>query len=112
MESMRTFAQIYQDILDKGIVSKFVTYHTLYIQALNNGHSTAGLNWELTNDEIVFLKGISHEITGVRVGNCGSCIADMIRNMYRWSMDYRARVVEPIQVSESKRTRKTNHNEG
>ena len=109
---MRTFAQIYTDIVERGIVAKFESYHKLYIEALKNGHSTAGLNWELTNDDILFLKGISHEITGIRVGNCGSCLADMIRNMYRWCMDYQSKQVQAIQVTENKRQRKIKDNEG
>ena len=77
---MRTFEQIYTDLNTK--TGEQYTIREL-IGIFEHERSWIGSGLQLMR-----LREISHEITGIRVGNCSGCLVDMMTNMARWVNRY------------------------
>lgn len=92
---MRTYEQIYNDLTTK---TEQYTLREL-IRIFENENSWIGSTWQLMK-----LKEIHTEITGIRAGNCSGCNIDVMINMIRWVNKYEA---EHQQVeTQSKKRRK------
>ena len=100
---MRTFLEIYKDAEANGIVEVFDKVNTLKAQYLIMGWDTNSLNYDFTQQQLLVLSSLQHEITGIRPGNCTGCIFDVIRRMNIWLIKNK-----PLNVkqNESKRKRK------
>ena len=103
---MRTFLEIYSDAEANGIVEVFDKVNTLKAQYLIMGWDTNSINYEFTQQQLLVLSSLQHEITGIRPGNCSGCIYDVIRRMNTWLMKNKP-LPEPIQAKQNeKRKRK------
>jgi hypothetical protein len=102
---MRTFLEIYNDAELNGIVEVFEKTNVLKAQYLIMGWDTNSINYEFTQQQLLVLSSLQHEITGIRPGNCSGCIYDVIRRMNTWIMKNKP-LPEPPQVKQNEPKRK------
>jgi hypothetical protein len=102
---MRTFLEIYSDAISSGIVEVFEKTNVLKAQYLIMGWDTNSINYEFTQQQLLVLSSLQHEITGIRPGNCSGCIYDVIRRMNTWLMKNKP-LPEPNQDEPIKHKRK------
>lgn len=81
---MRTFEEIYKDAETNGIVEVYEKVNTLKAQYLIMGWDTNSINYEFSQQQLLKLASLQHEITGIRPGSCNGCIQDVIRRMNMW----------------------------
>lgn len=97
---MRTFEEIYRDAEANGIVEVFDKANTLKAQYLIMGRDTNSINYEFSQQQLLKVSSLQHEITGIRPGSCSGCIQDVIRRMNQWLIKNKP------QPNETKRKRK------
>lgn len=77
---MRTFEQIYADIIaDTG--KRFTIRQLLEIYERES-------DWVGTPEQLLQLREMSTEITGIRPGTCIGCNLEVLKNMARWTTNY------------------------
>lgn len=97
---MRTFEEIYKDAEANGILDVYDKANTLKAQYLIMGWDTNSINYEFSQQQLLKLASLQHEITGIRPGSCSGCIQDVIRRMNQWLIKNKP------QQHETKRKRK------
>jgi len=102
---MRTFLEIYNDAVANGIVEVFEKTNALKAQYLIMGWDTNSINYEFTQQQLLVLSSLQHEITGIRPGSCSGCVQDVIRRMNQWLMKNKP-LPEPSQVKQNEIKRK------
>jgi hypothetical protein len=90
---MKTYEEIYESLKSK-TNAPFTTLEVIRI------FKNEGGNWVGTPEQLMQIASISHEITGVRVGECSGCKISAINNLNRWLDNHEANIVkqknEPI----------------
>jgi len=78
---LKTFEQIYQEII-------FKDEHTRYsLRELLNVFKNEN-SWIGQPNQLIKLKEIQHELTGIRPGGCSGCNIEVLMNMIRWVERY------------------------
>jgi len=77
---MRTWQAIYED-LTKNTGQRFTLRQLIDIFKRES-------DWIGTSEQLVQLKALQWEITGIRPGNCTGCNLDVLINMARWVEKY------------------------
>tara|TARA_R110000868_G_scaffold106830_1_gene292664 strand:- start:272 stop:529 length:258 start_codon:yes stop_codon:yes gene_type:complete len=42
------------------------------------------VSWVGTTQQLLEIKSLSHEVTGIRAGDCSACNLDAVKNMVKW----------------------------
>lgn len=84
---MRTSAEIYAEL--KESTGKRFTLYELLLIFYNES------DWVGETAQLIRLKEIVTEITGIRPGNCSGCNINVIRDMNRWVINYERQIQEP-----------------
>ncbi len=80
---MRTFEQIYSDIIaDRGL--RFTLRQLLSIFENES-------DWVGAPEQLLQLREMSTEITGIRPGTCSGCNIEVLHNMNNWVKNYEAK---------------------
>jgi hypothetical protein len=84
---MMTYEEIYNSLLDK--------HNTLYstLEVIRIFKNEGG-NWIGTPSQLMQITNLSHEITGVRVGECSGCKISAINNLNRWLDNHEANILK------------------
>lgn len=77
---MKIFEQIYSEMCDK---KGRAFSHKELIQIFEKESS-----WIGDSQQLLELRSLQFEITGIRPGNCSSCNLDVLKNMARWLNQY------------------------
>jgi hypothetical protein len=77
---MRTWQAIYEDLI-KDTGQRFTLRQLIDIFKRES-------DWIGTSEQLVQLKALQWEITGIRPGNCTGCNLDVLINMARWVEKY------------------------
>jgi hypothetical protein len=78
---MRTWQAIYEDLTRQRIVDRFTLRQLIKIFIEES-------DWIGTSEQLVQLKALQWEITGIRPGNCTGCNLDVLKNMTKWALKY------------------------
>jgi hypothetical protein len=73
---MRTFEEIYFGMKRKGENR----YSLLELVRIFENE----VSWIGTPQQLLEIKSLSHEITGIRAGDCSACNLDALKNMAKW----------------------------
>ena len=73
--------EIYKQLNDKPQVYAYSLFQLLEI--FENENSWIGHPLQMEN-----LRQLSHEITGIRPGNCSGCNIEVLGNLIRWKNNY------------------------
>ena len=95
---MRNYQDIYSELKEK-TDQRFTTYEVLDIFRKEDN------NWVGSSWQMMKLQELSHEITGIRPGNCSGCKIDVIHNMVRWLNNYEKEHPLPVEAEKPKRKR-------
>lgn len=88
---MRNFDEIYFAIKRKG-ENRFSLLELIKI--FDNE-----VSWVGTNQQLLEIKSLSHEVTGIRAGDCSACNLDAVKNMVKWVEKYELEnPIKPVEV--------------
>lgn len=88
---MRTYEEVYNDMINLKDENRFSIKECINI--FQNEKS-----WVGTNQQLLELRSLQHELTGIRPGNCSNCNIDVMRNMIRWLTKYESEHPKEIEV--------------
>ena len=73
---MRTFEEIYYSMKRKG-ENRYSLLELIKI-------FDTEISWIGTAQQLLEIKSLSHEITGIRAGDCSACNLEAVKNMSKW----------------------------
>lgn len=85
---MRTYIEIYQELTTKSTES----YSLRELIDIFVKESS----WIGKPHQLLRLKSISHEITGIRPGECSACNIEVVTNLNRWLHHHEANILESL----------------
>ena len=95
---MMTYQQIYDSLKSK-TNAPFTTLEVIKI------FQNEGGNWVGTPEQLMQISNFSHEITGVRVGECSGCKIQAINNLNRWLKNHEENILNQAFAQEDKKQR-------
>ncbi len=92
---MMTYEEIYESLKSK-TNAPFTTLEVIRI------FKNEGGNWVGTPEQLMQIASLSHEITGVRVGECSGCKISAINNLNRWLDNHEENIVNWLKYQKRK----------
>ena len=94
---MRTYEEVYNDMNTLKNDNRFTIKQCINAYMGETNPLDKG-SWNGTTQQLLELRSLQEELTGIRPGSCSNCNIEVMRNMIRWLTKYESEHPKEIEV--------------